>query len=380
MNFDDQTQPISPVNQNREELINKGQSQVPFQNGNEFQSKTALNIDQVDNTSDIKSTSDPDLVVANLPRQSKLPSTIALIFIGLISLGGGAYALFFNKTTTNKAPEVFELAPQGKLTCMPIDDNGNITNDKYRYNRMKVINKTGENRQVWVQWNQCSPDEVIHNPNGTIECQKYDKREPHIVGSGEENARIFNIDVSCESTGQLDIGADDGKSPCFNSIDNQDWQGGVAFTIKTNTQLCNQPTPTPTIAPTPTATPTAIPTPTTTPTVAPTPTLTPTPTPTVVPMTCLDLTTSKINPQRGDTVTYTCSGHGTNAVYANFRTLRNDQIISPYESYVELDENKRANWSFYIRPDMEAGVYKVQCQICSGNNSSSQCTTWSLAQ
>jgi len=328
---------------------------------------------------------DSGLVMATLPKHSKLSSFVVLLLIGLIGISGGTYALFFN-SNSKKSPEVFELAPQGKLTCMPIDDQGNITNEKYRYNRMKVINLTGENRQVWVQWNQCSPNEIIHNSDGTIECRKYAKREPYIVGPGGENAQIFTIDVACESTGQLDIGADDSKSPCFNSVDNVDWQGGVAFTIKTNSQSCVLPTATPTITPTPspspspTVTPSPSPTPTTSPTPTPTASPTPTPSATAVPMSCLNLTTSKITPQRGDTVVYTCSGFGTEAAYANFRTLKDDQVISPFGSSIALDDNKRANWSLYIDPNMEAGNYKVQCQICVGNDINNRCTNWSLAQ
>jgi len=328
---------------------------------------------------------DSELVIATLPKHSKLSSFVVLLIIGLIGISGGTYALFFN-SNSKKSPEVFELAPQGKLTCMPIDDQGNITNEKYRYNRMKVINLTGENRQVWVQWNQCSPNEIIHNSDGTIECRKYAKREPYIVGPGGENAQIFTIDVACESTGQLDIGSDDSKSPCFNSVDNGDWQGGVAFTIKTNSQSCVLPTATPTTTPTPspslTATPSPSPTPTTTPTPTPTASPTPTPSATAIPMSCLNLYTSKFNPQRGDTIIFSCNGIGSYANFARFQLFninlnQSSRIIS---DLIPLDNNKKAAWTYTIRENAEAGVYKVQCQICQKSLGFTECTNWGLAE
>ncbi len=100
----------------------------------------------------------------------------------------------------------------------------------------------------------------------------------------------------------------------------------------------------------------------------------------VTPLSCVNLSSSKLTPQRGDTVVYTCNGQGTNASYANFRILKNNEVISPSDSYVVLDGNKRANWSVNLPQNMAEGSYKVQCQICSDNSSSNQCTNWSLAQ
>jgi len=59
-------------------------------------------------------------------------------------------------------------------------------------------------------------------------------------------SKIIAIDIPCEKIGQLDVskdkdhyeyvGIDPNTIPdCFNTIDNQVWQGGIAFTIKANT-------------------------------------------------------------------------------------------------------------------------------------------------
>jgi len=113
--------------------------------------------------------------------------------------------------------------------------------------------------------------------------------------------------------------------------------------------------------------------------IEPSPDISPTPTAVPEPMTCLDLNASKNIPQRGDVVTYTCSGSGEEASYANFRLLKGDVVVPPIGSYISLDSNKTANWSYTLSNNLEAGIYKVQCQICSGNTTESACTNWAQA-
>ena len=177
---------------------------------------------------------------------------------------------------------------EGHLVCMPIDENGNITNEKHKYNRIKVINNTDTNVILWIQDNICDYEE---SPSPGYQCNNYARRYNDTIYINE--SKIYTIDVPCWKTGQLDVAQDDDQMgtytpDCYNTVDGEIWQGGIAFTVHsrpcevtpTPTQI---PTPTPTVIPTPTPTPTPTPEPTPTPTPTPTVTLTPTPTPSITP-------------------------------------------------------------------------------------------------
>jgi len=122
----------------------------------------------------------------------------------------------------------------GKLVCMPIDDAGNITNEKYKYNRIKVINRTGKDVPVWIQDNFC---DYVSQPSAGYQCNTYHNRWNDTVGN--ETSKIFPIDVPCNKTGQLDLARDNADGPaCYNTADNREWQGGMAFTVKSNGTAC----------------------------------------------------------------------------------------------------------------------------------------------
>lgn len=164
---------------------------------------------------------------------------------------------------------------ENQLVCMPIDDAGNLTNEKYRYNRIKVINNTNEQVILWIQDNIC---DYIESPGPGDKCDNYARRYSDTLPP--TGSKIYTINVPCNKTGQLDIAQDDDQMgqytpDCYNTVDENIWQGGIAFTI--HSRSC-QATPTPTLTPLPTPTGTVTPSPTPSPT--PTGTITPSPTPT----------------------------------------------------------------------------------------------------
>lgn len=96
------------------------------------------------------------------------------------------------------------------------------------------------------------------------------------------------------------------------------------------------------------------------------------------PLSCTELSPSNSNPSRGQTVTYTCKGSGSNASSANFRVLLNNEIIPDTGiTGVALNENKEAMWDYFIPEDAASGTYTVECQICHTNNT---CTSWGHIQ
>jgi hypothetical protein len=99
-------------------------------------------------------------------------------------------------------------------------------------------------------------------------------------------------------------------------------------------------------------------------------------TPPPSPMYCTSLSSSKVIPDRQDTLTFTCEGEGDSANYANFKILLNNVLLES-KSFITLDSNKKANWIYQIPLDAEDGDYLVQCQICQDNQN---CTQWGKVQ
>ncbi len=142
----------------------------------------------------------------------------------------------------------------GNLICMPVDDNGNITNDKYKYDRMLIKNETGKEVQVKIQTNLC-PYEG-EDPQPDYKCEDYNATYPYKISAGQQVivpnsgtaswSPSFPLDwIPCQNIGQLDVQKDKdhyehiGVNPdtipdCYNTVDEQVWQGGVAFTVKAN--------------------------------------------------------------------------------------------------------------------------------------------------
>jgi len=168
-----------------------------------------------------------------------------------------------------------------KLVCMPVDDNGNITNEKYQFARLKVVNNTSEPVEIWIQKNYCDQNGSL--PAEGYRCDNFESRtqETILPNSG----KTFSLEEKCGQIGQLDIASQQPEiAQCFNTEINNFWVEGIAFTIKAFEPCPTvSPTPLPTSEPTPTATLTPVPTATITPTATPTPTPTATPTPTITP-------------------------------------------------------------------------------------------------
>lgn len=139
----------------------------------------------------------------------------------------------------------------GNLICMPVDDNGNITNDKYKYDRMLIKNETGQEVQVKIQTNLCPYQG--EDPQPGYECNDYNEAYPYKISAGQQ-VIVPNSDtatwspsfppdwIPCQNIGQLDVQKDkdhygdnaDAIPDCYNTIDERVWEGGVAFTIKAN--------------------------------------------------------------------------------------------------------------------------------------------------
>lgn len=188
----------------------------------------------------------------SLPKRTPMKSVIiGLIAVFVIAGGALGYFLFQKGGMGIGEKAATEEGIAGKLVCMPIDDAGNITNEKYKYNRIKVINRTGKDVPVWIQDNFC---DYVSQPSAGYQCNTYHNRWNDTVGN--ETSKIFPINVPCNKTGQLDLARDNAEGPaCYNSVDNREWQGGMAFTVKSNGTAC--PTATPFSTPTPTVTPIA---------------------------------------------------------------------------------------------------------------------------
>ncbi len=217
----------------------------------------------------------------------------------IIGLFGLLLTLLFLTVSLTKeklspeTPVAKAMEGEGELVCMPIDNLGNITNEKHQFNRMIVINHTGKPVDILIQENLCNFEGILPSPG--FRCDNFIKKSSERI---EPNVgKTFEQPIPCNMIGQLDIFQDDQRMgsltpDCFNTVDNRVWEGGVAFTIKAN--ICQEkvvPTkavkPTATPKPAATATPippTNTPVPTTTstpvpPTGTPVPTATATPTP-----------------------------------------------------------------------------------------------------
>ncbi len=161
---------------------------------------------------------------------------LTIVFISL-SLVGTLYLVQRNQDIRDHA------AGENQLVCMPIDDSGNITAEKYRYNRIKVTNNTGGNVIIWIQENLCDYKGTM--PSAGYRCDNYHRRYNDTVGPGQ--SKIYSMDVPCGKIGQLDIAQDDAQMgtyvpDCYNTTDQQIWSGGISFTIKadTRTNCCPQ--------------------------------------------------------------------------------------------------------------------------------------------
>ncbi len=172
-------------------------------------------------------------------KKNKTIAIILSLILALAAIGGGVYLVQQRQQPKEEA------AISGRLICMPIDDQGNITNERYRFNRIKVKNETNQSIQIKIQENLCPYQ--AGQPSGSYRCDNYHRAYPLVVNSGQET--IISLDIPCEKIGQLDvskdkdhyahIGVDPNTIPdCFNTIDNQVWQGGTAFTIKANSSPC----------------------------------------------------------------------------------------------------------------------------------------------
>ncbi|MDD3531710.1 MAG: hypothetical protein PHR64_00495 [Candidatus Shapirobacteria bacterium] len=185
--------------------------------------------------------------------KSKKPKNwliIAIIVLLALAAVAGAFFLLQERQDIRKGA-----VSSGKLICMPVDNNGNITNDKYRYDRMLVKNETDQDIQVKIQTNLCPYQG--QNPQPGYRCDDYVSANPYIVRAGTQ-VILPNNDtaswlpktwVACQKIGQLDvqkdkdhyqhIGVDPNSIPdCFNTVDNRVWEGGIAFTIKANPEPC----------------------------------------------------------------------------------------------------------------------------------------------
>jgi len=171
-------------------------------------------------------------------KKLKIIFTVLGLFFIVISILAGIYLV-------KQRQEIRKEAAEQHLVCMPIDDMGNVTNEKYRYDRMKVINQTDEEIQIKVQENFCLYEGS--EPQAPYRCDQFAKAYPLRIAPGKEI--IVKMDVPCQKIGQLDIskdkdhyqhiGVDPNTIPdCFNTIDNRIWEGGIAFTLKANPTPC----------------------------------------------------------------------------------------------------------------------------------------------
>lgn len=178
------------------------------------------------------SSPEPPLIITtppskNFPPLKKILASIA-VFLLLVSIPVAVFLVKQRQEIREKA------VGEGQLVCMPIDDAGNLTNEKYQYNRIKVINNTNSQAAIWVQENLCPYQGQPPSPG--YQCNQYANRYPNRLSAGQ--SKIYSIDIPNCQIGQLDIAQDDeavGPGPdCYNTVDQRIWEGGIAFTIKAN--------------------------------------------------------------------------------------------------------------------------------------------------
>jgi hypothetical protein len=99
------------------------------------------------------------------------------------------------------------------------------------------------------------------------------------------------------------------------------------------------------------------------------------------PLMCVNIGSNN-TPKRGQTVTFTCSGTGDGAAYANFQIYRDGVPVVNDGSYGESSKsrvalvNGVASWNHTILMTAPDGTYIVKCQICTNQDA---CTQWGLA-
>ena len=94
---------------------------------------------------------------------------------------------------------------------------------------------------------------------------------------------------------------------------------------------------------------------------------------------CVDLSTDNSSPQRGDTLTYTCTGETTNTTIAtaDFRVLFEGTELTQFHQTGIAITNNQATYDFTIPTDATAGSYLVECRVC---RTTDDCTSWGQAQ
>lgn len=209
-----------------------------------YKHQIAVNLSSIDNS---QAKTQPSQ--GSKQKTKKIFIIIAVILLALVALMG---ALFFIRERQDIREEA---ATTGRLVCMPVDNNGNITNEKYQYDRMLVKNETNRDIQIKIQTNLCPYQG--QNPQVGYRCDDYVGAFPYIVRAGTQvilpnpdtESWLSQSWVGCQKIGQMDIqkdkdhyihiGVDPNTIPdCFNTVDNRVWEGGIAFTIKANSASC----------------------------------------------------------------------------------------------------------------------------------------------
>lgn len=97
---------------------------------------------------------------------------------------------------------------------------------------------------------------------------------------------------------------------------------------------------------------------------------------------CDNIATNNQNPQRGESIIYTCTGSGDNIATAKFRVLLNGTPLSgaEYNKTENLNivgQTGTAQYVLQVPSTFNSGSYTVQCQICQTNGN---CTAWGQSQ
>lgn len=176
--------------------------------------------------------------VNNVEKGQKQTKTVWLsLVIGLILLVVPV-GLIVAKKAWFKKPQAYPVNVADKVVCYP---QGGIEK-KYDSDTLVVENNLNRNVKIWVQWNMCTYD-PNNPPKEGYQCNEYVKRNPYIIGpnarmtfspktagSGLENVdltgKVVQIDANTDpSDPEGDAGG------CFRP-DGQQWEGGLAFTVK----------------------------------------------------------------------------------------------------------------------------------------------------
>lgn len=137
----------------------------------------------------------------------------------------------------------------GQLVCQP---QGGMAN-KFNSDTLVIKNNKSAPVNIWVQENVCNYEDGLQIGE-SYHCDTMVERYPNTLQPGEE--RSYRRDAKSCKVVQIDANTDgDDKSGCY-TPDGNPWDGGLAFTIKANSN-CAEPTntPKPTKPPRPTNTP-----------------------------------------------------------------------------------------------------------------------------